>query len=322
MSSDAVAPSSINTASFLLPGWCRYNLRTGSGETGETLCSLSPVTLGVARGWCVVDVMRARLAESVFTPFLLERHLERLLNGAEQMEISTQHSPKDIYNVLIPVLQKMTGFPEFAAALGSAKECELHLRLEPEVRYDNSGRDPIFTAFCTRIRPIPDALRLATVQWRRRTPELKRPGEYAEAFYLLAQMQRTNPEVNDVLCSCEISKQSTIVFETSCRSIFAVRNGALYTPGLDVLPGVTRALVCRIARALEIPVEDSGVLTLMEILRAKEVFTTGAISGIVPVVSIDGKSYAVGPITQKLALILVEERATYYKHHEHYVKFP
>ena len=215
----------------------------------------------------------------------------------------------------------MVGSPEFATALGSAKECELHLRLEPEVYDSGNGPEPIFTAFCTRIRSIPDALRLATVQWRRRTPELKRPGEYAEAFRLLAQVQRTDPEVSDILCVCEVSRQSTIVFETGCRNIFAVRNKTLYTPGTDVLPGITRELVCEIARALKIPVEDSGVLTLQQVLKADEVFATGAISGIVPVVGIDDASFAVGPITQKLAEKLSEERATYYKHREFY-KFP
>ena len=93
------------------------------------------------------------------------------------------------------------------------------------------------------------------------------------------------------------------VLEASRANVFAVRDGALFTPPLDgrILPGVTRM------RALEIAA-NAGVETCEiplrrdELLAAEEVFLTGSVRGIEPVASLDGAPLAgPGPLTRKLA---------------------
>ncbi|MBI5865251.1 MAG: aminotransferase class IV family protein [Planctomycetes bacterium] len=77
------------------------------------------------------------------------------------------------------------------------------------------------------------------------------------------------------------------VAEAAMANIFAVRGGTLYTPPLTtpVLPGVTRAAVIELAAKRRIPVAEEP-LTLEQLTRADEVFLTGSMIEILPVVRI------------------------------------
>lgn len=81
------------------------------------------------------------------------------------------------------------------------------------------------------------------------------------------------------------------VLESGRANVFAVdRDGAVVTPPLDgrVLPGVTRATV--IARALEagLAVREEG-LGVDDLQGASELFVTGSLGGVEPVVALDGE---------------------------------
>jgi len=79
------------------------------------------------------------------------------------------------------------------------------------------------------------------------------------------------------------------VSETNATNVFMVSNGRLYTPHADsCLPGITRQTVIDIARALGIHVEEKRI-SLTEFYVADEVFTTGTMGELTPVVSIDGR---------------------------------
>jgi para-aminobenzoate synthetase/4-amino-4-deoxychorismate lyase len=79
------------------------------------------------------------------------------------------------------------------------------------------------------------------------------------------------------------------VLEAAWANVFAVRNGAVFTPPLDgrILPGVTRATVVDLARAQGIEVSEQP-LTLDELRQADEAFLTNSIRGIETVGSVDG----------------------------------
>lgn len=79
------------------------------------------------------------------------------------------------------------------------------------------------------------------------------------------------------------------VLEAAWANVFAVRDGALFTPPLDgrILPGVTRATAIELAGARAIEVIER-TLTLEELRRADEVFLTNSIRGVEIVDSVDG----------------------------------
>ncbi len=84
-------------------------------------------------------------------------------------------------------------------------------------------------------------------------------------------------------------------------TIFAVKNGRLYTPPLamSILPGITRDSVIQIAKDLEYPVHEE-LLIRTDLYLADEVFMVGTAAEVAPVRSIDGREIGVGPVTMSL----------------------
>lgn len=87
-------------------------------------------------------------------------------------------------------------------------------------------------------------------------------------------------------------------------SFFGVLNGALLTApnSHDILPGITRGLILRLAERARIPVQEH-VLMKADLERVSELFLTGTTSEVMPVVKVDSRQIAdgkPGPITHRL----------------------
>lgn len=123
--------------------------------------------------------------------------------------------------------------------------------------------------------------------------------------------------------------------EFSVMSAFMVKNGVLYTPSLDnetILPGLTREMVIKIAKAINIPVNIENI-DPENLMDADEVFGTGTAANITPIAGfvIDRVNHLfpineknVGPITQKLSGIIeclqVNELPEEYQNNENLIK--
>jgi branched-subunit amino acid aminotransferase/4-amino-4-deoxychorismate lyase len=95
-----------------------------------------------------------------------------------------------------------------------------------------------------------------------------------------------------------------LVTEGTSTNVFAVTRRGLVTPPADgaLLPGVTRDLVLRLARAAGIPVREAP-LRAAALARAAELFVTAATVEILPVVRLDGRPIGdarPGPVTRRL----------------------
>ena len=97
------------------------------------------------------------------------------------------------------------------------------------------------------------------------------------------------------------------VLETDRASIFAVVKGSLQTPPADgrILPGVTRAVVLKVAQLNGIEVK-TGAITRAQLAGASEVFVTNALRGVMPVQAIGDSAVACapGPVATLLAAAL------------------
>lgn len=93
------------------------------------------------------------------------------------------------------------------------------------------------------------------------------------------------------------------VSETNATNIFVIKRGEVLTPHADsCLPGITRGVVIRLARAAGIPLMERNV-SLTEVWTADEVFTTGTVGELSPVLEVDGRQIgagAPGPVTARL----------------------
>jgi D-alanine transaminase len=90
-----------------------------------------------------------------------------------------------------------------------------------------------------------------------------------------------------------------IVREGTSSNLFIVSGGRLATHPLtnNILPGITRMVVINVAKDAGLDVEESFFRT-DELYGADEVFLTGTVTELLPVVRIDGKSIGDGKVGQ------------------------
>ena len=100
------------------------------------------------------------------------------------------------------------------------------------------------------------------------------------------------------------------VTESTSANAYIVAAGKIVTRNLtsDILHGITRAAVVRLAKEAALEVEERA-FTVDEAKAAQEAFLTSASSFVLPVVEIDGVavgSGAVGPVTTRMRELYVD----------------
>lgn len=101
-----------------------------------------------------------------------------------------------------------------------------------------------------------------------------------------------------------IFHRSGIITECSSNNVMMVKDGVVHTHPANhlILHGITRAVVLRLLQEQGIPVRETP-FTLKELGEADEVFITGTVSEVTPVIEIDGIRVGEGtpgPITRKI----------------------
>jgi branched-subunit amino acid aminotransferase/4-amino-4-deoxychorismate lyase len=93
------------------------------------------------------------------------------------------------------------------------------------------------------------------------------------------------------------------ISETNDTNLFIVSDGKVMTPFADAcLPGLTRRMILDICAQENIPAEERR-LSLTELYCADEVFTTGTMGELTPVLEADGRVIgdgSLGGVTRKL----------------------
>ena len=99
------------------------------------------------------------------------------------------------------------------------------------------------------------------------------------------------------------------VSETNATNLFLIKRGEVLTPHADsCLPGITRGTVIGIARKAGIPMTERNV-SLTEVYTADEVFTTGTVGELSPVLEVDGRKIGeegIRPVTTRLQDLYAE----------------
>lgn len=90
------------------------------------------------------------------------------------------------------------------------------------------------------------------------------------------------------------------VAETGSSNIFMVKDGVVYTPVPNgtFLAGITRARIITLLRDAGYEIVEKA-LSVADFLDADEIFSTGNHSKVVPVVGIEGRNIAAGPVAKK-----------------------
>lgn len=231
--------------------------------------------------------------------FQLEAHLDRLLASAHAMAFAGVPDRASIKAAIFETLR----------ANGMRDGVHIRLTLTRGMKV-TSGMDPRLNQYgpCLIVLaewkpPVyePGGIRLVTASIRRNSPQCIDSKIHHNNLInnILAKIEANVAGVDDAL----MLDLNGFVSETNATNVFLIKRGALLTPHADsCLPGITRGVVMDIARQAGLPVIERNV-SLSEVYTADELFTTGTMGELAPVLEVDGRQIgagAIGPVTRRL----------------------
>ena len=242
--------------------------------------------------WEGLRVYNGRIAE-------LDGHLQRLQDSARALAFSGVPSSDDVRTAIFNTLE----------ANGMRDNAHIRLTLTRGEKV-TSGMNPRFNqSGCTLIvlaewkPPVysDDGIRVITASTRRNTPQC------------LDSKIHHNNLLNNILATIEANVAgvdsaimldiSGFVSETNDTNLFVVKDNRVLTPHADsCLPGLTRKMILEICDAQNIQSAERN-LSLTQIYTADEVFTSGTMGELTPVLEADGRAIGdgkVGPMTSRL----------------------
>ncbi len=232
--------------------------------------------------------------------FRLREHVERLILSARLYHMKIPYSTEEIEEAILATQAANEVVPSYIRPIAYRGEPSLGVKNStgavslaiaaiPAKKYLGEGSEAGVRAKISPFRkPHADALPTFA----------KAAGNYLSGYLAGVDAQQDGYEEAILL------DQNGYVAEGSGENIFLVRDGQLYTPGLesDILVGITRQSVERMARDLGYPVVEK-LISVNELLTADEVFFTGTYAEIAPVKEVGhfriGKKVP-GPVTTQI----------------------
>ncbi|XP_025794204.1 branched-chain-amino-acid aminotransferase-like protein 1 isoform X3 [Panicum hallii] len=232
--------------------------------------------------------------------FKLDEHLDRLFDSAKAMAFSNVPTRDWIKDAIFKTL----------IANGMFDNAHIRLTLTRGKKV-TSGMSPAFNLYgCALIvlaewkPPVYDnshGIKLVTATTRRNSPNSIDSKIHHNNLInnILAKIEGNLAQAEDAI----MLDKDGFVSETNATNIFMVKKGTVLTPHADYcLPGITRATV------MDLVVKENFVLherriSLSEFHAADEVWTTGTMGEITPVVMIDGREIGdgkIGPVTRQI----------------------
>ncbi len=224
--------------------------------------------------------------------FALDAHLDRLVASAHAMAFVDIPARDEIRSAIFQTLE----------ANGMRDETHIRLTLS-RGRKVTSSMDPRKNLYgpCLIVLaewklPIydPGGVTLITSSIRRNSPATLDSKIHHNNLInnILAKIEANHAGADDAV----MLDMQGFVSETNATNIFVVKGDALLTPHADsCLPGITRGHVIGIARDAGIPVTERNV-SMTEVYTADDVFTTGTMGELSPVLEVDGRRIGTGEI--------------------------
>jgi D-alanine transaminase len=281
---------------------------------------LSPDDRGFLFGDGVYEVARA--VDGRF--FALDAHLARLARGAAALALPLPPGGVDAVAAVWDALLDRNGLREGEAVV----YCQVTRGAAARAhQFPAAGTPATVYAYAQRLAP-PDALRAAgaacvtypDLRWARcdlKTVNLlpnvlaRQAAAAAGAFEAVLVRPNGEPDPGAPLVgAAPAPADDGVVTEGSLSTAFAMVAGELRThpAGPRILPGVTRAEVLALARALGVRAREDAC-TLGELRAADELFVANTTADVMPVVTLDGRPVGdgrPGPVTRRLGRALAE----------------
>jgi D-alanine transaminase len=247
------------------------------------------------RGYQFGDAVYEVIASRNGKLFRLDAHLDRLDRSMEALALPPMPREK-IRNAVLDLYVQ-------AAIPRAAVYMQISRGVYPRNHAYPANPDLQFVMTVRSVADMPDSCRTDGVQAI--TVEDQRWGRCdIKTVQLLPNIMAKQSALNCGVADAIFLSEEGIVREGTSSNLFIARNGHLITHPLTprILGGITRMVILEICREKEIPVEERCI-PVREMMAAEEVFFTGTISEVLPIVRIDGKPVGggrVGPLATRL----------------------
>ena len=236
---------------------------------------------GLLYGRGLFETFRARRG----AVYRLEHHVQRLEAGARLLEIAPPSFQGRMADLAAPVRE--------LAALCGLEDARVRLTLTA----GPAGGSPSLLIQARPATDYPESLyergmSALTASARRNETSLLSRVKSLNCLENLLASERAQAAGADAAL---LLNTRGLLAEGSASNVFLVRDGELLTPPVEdgALPGVTRGAVLELAVAAGMAAREAS-LTLEDLQRADEAFLTGAVAGVMPLVSVDGSSIGAG----------------------------
>ena len=241
--------------------------------------------------------------------FRLEEHLARLRRSALALAFSEVPSDSEITEQIRRTLRANEMTDDVHIRLTLTRGVKITSGMDP--RLNTAG--PTLIVLAEHKSPVYDqsGITLITSSVRRPAPDCLDPKIHHNNLLpsILAKIEANVAGADDAL----MLDHRGFVAETNATHVFLVTAGKLGTPTTVSCPeGITRAAVLELTAAVGVPCTEADY-TLPQLYTADEVFVTGTMGGIAPVVAIDGRPIGTGKpgqVTMRLTGLYADLTAT------------
>jgi branched-chain amino acid aminotransferase len=233
----------------------------------------------------------------------LERHLDRLFQGAAAIGMNVGRTRQELHDALRETVDANGMHDGVHVRLMVSRGTKKTPSQDPRLVVGG----PTIVIIAEHKTADPDVtragIRLATSATRRPPPDTLDPklNCHSKLHEVIALLQALRAGADEAL----MLDPHGFVATCNATNFFVVRRGEVWTStGRYCMNGITRALVLEIAGDLGLPARERD-MSLTEVYDADEAFVTGTFGGLTPVVEVDGRAIgggaAPGPITARLA---------------------
>lgn len=231
--------------------------------------------------------------------FKLDEHLARLRRSAQALAFAEIPSDDEITAQIRSTLAANEMTDDVHIRLTLTRGVKITSGMDP--RLNQAG--PTLIVLAEFKSPVYDdaGITLVTSSVRRHRPDSLDPKIHHNNLLtsILAKIEANVAGADDAL----MLDDNGFVAETNATHVFLVKDSVVRTPTTRACPeGITRETILEVCAAEGIPVEV-GDYSLTQVYAADEVFVTGTMGGLTPVVAVDGRPIATGkpgPTTARL----------------------
>ena len=237
--------------------------------------------------------------------FRLHEHLDRLFGSARALAFHEVPSRQTIIAEISRTLAANRMFDGVHIRLTLTRGVKVTSGMDP--RLNQSG--PTLIVLAEHKPPVYDktGLTLITSSVRRPPPDCLDPKIHHNNLLpsILAKIEANAAGADDAL----MLDVRGFVAETNATHLFLVTRGVVQTSRTIACPeGITRSAVLELCRQHQLLAVEAD-LSLTDVYRADEMFCTGTMGELAPVVRVDGRTIGaggVGPITEQLSALFAQ----------------